>query len=633
MVTPNDKKMADELKFPEELGNGPIQKRWITDVFCGIMYWIAMLAFVVACFYGFQNGEIKNLFIGWDYDGNGCGYSSATKDYPYLYWPEPPNTQMLDQLKQKPPNFQAFKTLLAKTVCVKQCPMKNGTIECKAPTFMTANNNGGGKYANCQAKDQAGNWFRYDTYTVADSFCLPNGKSYVNENTFKTIKGAFQSSIYGKTAARWVMNVAQAWQIMIVGAVVALVLGYLYLFVIRLIGGAIIWVSFIIVVLALAGGGLWTFFIKRKEYLPETNEVYKYLTYGSYVLWGLSALSALLMLCCYNSIKIGIAVFKTTAQYIQANMHIFLLPFVGFICCTLWYALWFGGSISVFATGVPAPREAPFQFLTEIKWTDMTKYIFFFQVFMLFWINAFMIGCTEFIIGCSACIWYFECTSDTKGRGTVTKGLKWLLRYHIGSIAFGAFVIAVCQMIRFLFEYYRKKIQSAHPTKLVKALLCLTGYLLYLMDKCVKFITKNAYIQVALTCDSFCRAAWNSFALIIKNADRFGAGLSIGTVFNVFGIGCIMALTGGSGYLFMTSYSQVVQVDDPIPPTVALCIVSGVIGAMFLSIFSYSTDAIMQAFLLDESLRFLGNARPAYMTEFAEALKKRGQGSCEWNCC
>lgn len=417
---------------------------------------------------------------------------------------------------------------------------------------------------------------------------------------------------------------------MIVGAVCALVLGYLYLFVIRIIGGAIIWVSFIILVLALCGGGLWTYFIKRKDYLPETNEVYQYLTYGSYALWGLSALSALLMLCCYSAIKIGIAVFKTTAQYVQANMQIFLLPIAGFFTALIWYALWFGGSIMVFSTGTPAPRNAPYAFLTEIKWTDMTKYIFFFQVFMLFWINAFMVGATEFVIGASAVCWYFECNTDTKGKGTVMKGYKWLFRYHLGSVAFGSFVIAVCQMLRFLFEYYRKKIQSAAPSKLVKALLCLTGYLLYLMDKCVKFITKNAYIQIVCTCDSFCRAAWNSFALIIKNADRFGAGLSIGTVFNFFGIGCIVALNAGAGYLFMTNYSSVVQIDDPIPPTVALGIVSGVIGAMFLSIFSYSTDAIMQAFLLDESLRFQGNNRPAYMTEFATALKQRGQGSCEW---
>jgi hypothetical protein len=98
--------MADDLKFPEELGNGPIKKRWITDVFCGIMFWIAMLAFIVAVFYGFAGGKPSNMFIGWDADRNGCGYSPTTVDYPFLYWPTPPNTKMLEQLRKTPmPDF------------------------------------------------------------------------------------------------------------------------------------------------------------------------------------------------------------------------------------------------------------------------------------------------------------------------------------------------------------------------------------------------------------------------------------------------------------------------------------------------------------------------------------------------
>jgi hypothetical protein len=94
---------------------------------------------------------------------------------------------------------------------------------------------------------------------------------------------------------------------------VGVVLGYIYLFVIRAIGGAIIWVSFIIIVLAFAVLGLWTYFVKRKDYLPESNEVYQYLTYGAYTAWVLAGVMCLCMLCCYNAIKIGIAVFKTTA--------------------------------------------------------------------------------------------------------------------------------------------------------------------------------------------------------------------------------------------------------------------------------------------------------------------------------
>jgi hypothetical protein len=107
-------------------------------------------------------------------------------------------------------------------------------------------------------------------------------------------------------------------------------------------------------------------------------------------------------------------------------------------------------------------------------------------------------------------------------------------------------------MMRFLFEYYRKKIGVAEKTKLVKALICATRYLLFLMEKCVKYISKNAYIQVALTQNHFFKSAWNAFALVIKNIHRFGAAGTIGPIYMVFG-GLVIATANGSlAYLFLT---------------------------------------------------------------------------------
>ena len=46
----------------------------------------------------------------------------------------------------------------------------------------------------------------------------------------------------------------------------------------------------------------------------------------------------------------------------------------------------------------------------------------------------------------------------------------------------------------------------------------------------------------------------------------------------------------------------------------------------FLSIFSYSMDAILQSFLLDESLGFAGQARPDHIKKFGENLEKHAKG-------
>ena len=93
--------------------------------------------------------------------------------------------------------------------------------------------------------------------------------------------------------------------------------------------------------------------------------------------------------------------------------------------------------------------------------------------------------------------------------------------------------------------------------KIVKILLCCTSYLLACLDRCVKFITKNAYIQIALTNKNFCASAWNAFLLIVKNAMRFGAVASVGGIFMLIGRLFIICVTVAVCYLQMTQWPQV----------------------------------------------------------------------------
>jgi hypothetical protein len=221
-----------------------------------------------------------------------------------------------------------------------------------------------------------------------------------------------------------------------------MLLGYLYLYVIRLLGGVIIWLSFALSLLIIAASGFYTYFYARNEYDP-LNPTYRYLEIASYVLWGIAGALLVLILCCVNAIKIGVAVFKTTAKYIQSNLTIFVLPAVSSAVILAWLCYWIIAAIFIFSVGTPEPREN-YPFVTEVKWDTNTRLVFIYHVFGLLWINAFVIGCAQFIVGASACIWYFECNTDSKGLNTMGRAARWLFRYHLGSIAFGSFVIAVC---------------------------------------------------------------------------------------------------------------------------------------------------------------------------------------------
>jgi len=513
---------------------------------------------------------------------------------------------------------------------VKECPTNDTSIaiECSETSWMRSNPT---KYDGCSYYPEGKNTgikFSYTTKAVG-RFCLPSGlgSSSVNMtvDVVETIKKAFFATSWGEKVATYFYDVIICWPMLIAGSVIALILGYVYLFVMRCLGGAIVWLMIILTEACLLAAGGYCWYIRTKKYTPEDQPAYKYLAIASYVLWALSGLIIIAMFCCCSAIKIGIAVMKATSKFVAGNLRIFLIPLSSYIFLALWGGLWCLGGLWLYTCGYAHPREG-FEFSTEIMWDKATKPVIVYYIFGLFWVNSFIIGMTQFIIAAAAVIWYFDQGSDKK-TDCVGTGIKWVWRYHLGTIALGSMIIAICQTIRAIFEYYRRKIQSAAPSKLVKALLCLTSYLLYCLEKCIKFITKNAYIQCAVTSDNFCTSAWNAFTLMIKNAARFGWGNSIGFIMVVFGCTGIGALTAFVCYIFIAQTTYF-PVSSPIAPAFAIGIIAMFIAWVFLAIFSFSSDALLQAFLLDEELRFAGKSRPIEFAEFEEDFKKRSQSCC-----
>ena len=153
-------------------------------------------------------------------------------------------------------------------------------------------------------------------------------------------------------------------------------------------------------------------------------------------------------------------------------------------------------------------------------------------------------------------------------------------------------------------------------------MLCYTSYLLWALEKCIKFITKNAYIQVALTNSWFCKAAWKAFSLILSNVARFGWLHSIGNILNWLGVCAVSFVNGLIAYIVLTKLEHYEQVTQPFVPAFVVVLISFLMVKQFLSIFSYSLDAILQSFLLDEAMGYAGTARPDSMSIFKSGLEK-----------
>jgi hypothetical protein len=122
----------DKLKLDgDALQSGPVMQRSCTDPICCLIF-VAFIAGMAATgAYGFAKGNPQLLLTGWDADSNGCGYSNATKDYPYLYWPAP-NINFNATSKDPAEYMKIFKF----STCVKSCPSGNNAtkVECLQPS-------------------------------------------------------------------------------------------------------------------------------------------------------------------------------------------------------------------------------------------------------------------------------------------------------------------------------------------------------------------------------------------------------------------------------------------------------------------------------------------------------------------
>jgi hypothetical protein len=179
-------------------------------------------------------------------------------------------------------------------------------------------------------------------------------------------------------------------------------------------------------------------------------------------------------------------------------------------------------------------------------------------------------------------------------------------RYHLGSLAFGSFILAVVQAVKYILIYLRNYVKAhtgEEVSKLVQYLLkCLQCYILC-FERFVKFLNKNAYIQIALHSTSFCTAARDAFFLILRNAGRFATLGSIGAVFLFLGRWTIAIASTYGGYILITKADKFDQkIHSPVFPTLVFFCIAYILALLFMSVYSMACDTILHCFLADEEL-------------------------------
>lgn len=198
-------------------------------------------------------------------------------------------------------------------------------------------------------------------------------------------------------------------------------------------------------------------------------------------------------------------------------------------------------------------------------------------------------------------MWYFAQPDGNNLHAPILTSVYRLFRYHFGSIAFGSLLVAIIQFVRLILEFIDEQAKKAgwgekQPFK------CFLSYLKCIsacFERFIKFINKNAYIQIAITGDNFCRAARDAMDVIWKNAGRAAIINGIGGTFIFIGQFLISLLCTFICYLILTNADPYKDY-NPFLPTLFIFIITYTIAVLFMSIYGSGVDAIFLCFCHDE---------------------------------
>jgi hypothetical protein len=93
-----------------------------------------------------------------------------------------------------------------------------------------------------------------------------------------------------------------------------------------------------------------------------------------------------------------------------------------------------------------------------------------------------------------------------------------------------------------------KEAQQGNPP--MKILLCMCMCCLYCFNKCIKYLSFNTYIMVAIDGESFCHCAWTSFKMLLTNAFRVEAAQGLSKI-----LGWLAVLFIASSTTFLAAFS------------------------------------------------------------------------------
>jgi choline transporter-like protein 2/4/5 len=452
-------------------------------------------------------------------------------------------------------------------------------------------------------------------------------------------------------------------EIALIGGLLALVLGFVVLLLFKYFAGVIVWGVLVMVVVT---SGAMTFYCSHKAGMLEDQRIVSVIgTYGvtdaseaarseqgdsnedsfkvlAYIMAVITVMLLFAVCMLAKKVRTCIEVIRAASGAIRAIPVLVIwpvVPFLAIVILILYFCLiaaYIGSagdlssadvmeSAAEVGSSVNADEFAAYNSMRNSTAAAMQDYssneimrmMLFYHFFGLLWTNALINAISLTTVAGAVCRYYWSGigaanpaalqesgAAKPMGRTPVWSSFYTAIRYHLGSMCLGALIIAVVQALRAALAYIDQQTKNIQKSNMVvRVLMKVVQCCMWCLEKCLKFISRNAYIVVAMRGDSFCYATMRAFKLIFANMATVGVVNVVSAI--ILFLSRVM-ITCACGFFMFTvlddpqfEYGGARQLSQPLFPVLVVLVMAYAVSTAFMNTFDLAIDTILLCFCED----------------------------------
>uniref|UniRef100_A0AAQ4SA40 Choline transporter-like protein n=1 Tax=Gasterosteus aculeatus aculeatus TaxID=481459 RepID=A0AAQ4SA40_GASAC len=626
--------------------NGPMKKRGCTDIICCVLFMAVVLGYVAVGILAWLFGDPRHVLYPRNSTGWFCGIG-PNKGRPNLFY--------FDIVK-----CATSANAMATALNGFQCP----TTQVVKATLIKQN-----YYPNFSSVSLLIFYFFLSLKGVRGQ--LPHWVWGCGNTVIWDIVGGFNARDIG---VRIFEDFASSWPWILLGLVIAMVVSMLFLLLLRFTAPVMVWVL-IVGVLGAGAYGIWHCYWEYDNYKKDsatisnigftTNfNVYLHVqeTWLAFLIIISVAEGIILLTIIFlrTRILIAIALIQESSRAISHMMSTLLYPLVTFVLLLVCVAYWAVTALYLATSGGPIYKVVALNSTLDdckkingsvtccpsascifIKYND--EGVFQRNLFNLQIYNAVaFLWCVNFIIALGQCTlagafasyyWAFTKPNDIPTFPLSASFIR-SLRYHVGSLAFGALILTLVQIARMILEYIDHKTRGKAQNPCARFVLCCLKCCLWCLEKFIKFLNRNAYIMIAIYGKNFCVSAKNAFMLLMRNVVRVvvldkvtDLLLFFGKLLVVAGVGVLSFFFFSGRILLPGNTFRSETLNYYWMPIITVVFGSYLIAHGFFSVYNMCVDTLFLCFLEDLERNDGSIQKPYFMSKnLMKILNKSNKG-------